>query len=157
MSKWEARNLVKFNSLKTQLLAFYLANSPSNYSIIFEDLKILPLNSINILGLQISSSLSWRDHIVQIAKSASKKLGVLFRYKQYFNSAHIFKLYTGFICPCLDCCYQIWSTSPFTSLLDRVESKAIRLIGDSSSTSTLDPLSLRCKVASLSLLRWSLL
>ena len=39
---------------------------------------------------------------------------------------------------------------PYTSLLDRVESKAIRLIGDPSLTSTLDPLSLRHKVASLS-------
>ena len=38
-----------------------------------------------------------------------------------------------------------------TSLPDRVESKAIRLIGDPSLTSTLDPLSLRHKVASLSL------
>ena len=37
------------------------------------------------------------------------------------------------------------------SLLDRVESKAIRLISDPSLTSTLDPLSLRRKVASLSL------
>ena len=36
---------------------------------------ISSLNSVNILGLQISSSLSWRDHIVQIAKSASKKIG----------------------------------------------------------------------------------
>ena len=41
--------------------------------------------------------------------------------------------------------------SPYTSLLDRVESKAIQLIGDPSLTSTLDPLSLRRKVASLSL------
>ena len=40
---------------------------------------------------------------------------------------------------------------PYTSRLDRIESKAIRLIGDPSLTSTLDPLSLRCKVASLSL------
>ena len=40
---------------------------------------------------------------------------------------------------------------PYISLLDRVESKAIRLIGDPSLTSTLDPLSLRRKVASLSL------
>ena len=37
------------------------------------------------------------------------------------------------------------------SLLDSIESKAIRLIGDPSLTSTLDPLSLRRKVASLSL------
>ena len=113
--------------------------------------KIPPLNSVNILGLQISSSLSWRDHIVQIAKSASKKLGVLFRCKQYFNSAQLFKLYTGFIRPCLEYCSHIWGSSPYTSLLDRVESKAIRLISDPSLTSTLDPLSLRRKVASLSL------
>ena len=93
----------------------------------------------------------WRDHIVQIAKSASKKLGVLFRCKQYFNSAQLFKLYTGFIRPCLEYCSHIWGSSPYTSLLDRVESKAIRLISDPFLTSTLDPLSLCRKVASLSL------
>ena len=88
-------------------------------------------------------------------------LGVLFRCKQYFNSAQLFKLYTSFFRPCLEYCSHIWGSSPYTSLLDRVESKAIRLIGDPSLTSTLDPLSLRHKVASLSLflllLLWSLL
>ena len=113
--------------------------------------EILPLNFIDILGLQISSSLSWRDHIVQIAKSSSKKLGVLFRCKQYFNSAQLFKLHTGYICACLEYCSYIWGSSPYTSLLYRVESKAIHLIGDPSLTLTLDPLSLRHKVASLSL------
>ena len=160
ISKRGTRNLVKFNTSKTQLLTISLFNTPSNYPIIFEDSEIPPLNSVNILGLQISSSLSWRDHIVQIAKSASKKLGVLFRCKQYFNSAQLFKLYTGFIRPCLEYCSHIWGSSPYTSLLDRVESKAIRLISDPSLTSTLDPLSLRRKVASLSflpLLLWSLL
>ena len=139
ISHWGTCNLVKSNT-KTQLLTISLSNTPSNYPIIFDDSKIPPLNSVNILGLQISSSLSWRDHIVQIAKSASKKLGALFWCKQYFNSAQLFKLYTGFICPCLEYCSHIWGSSPYTSLLDRVESKAIRLIGDPSLTSTLDPL-----------------
>ena len=128
ISEWGTRNLVKFNTSKTQLLTISLSNTPSNYPIIFEDSEIPPLNSVNILGLQISSSLSWRDHIVQIAKSASKKLGFLFRRKQYFNSAQLFKLYTGFIHPCLEYCSHIWGSSSYTSLLDRVESKAIRLI-----------------------------
>ena len=148
--EWGTRNLVKFNTSKTQLLTISLSNTPSNYPIIFEDSEIPPLNSINILGLQISSSLSWRDHIVQIAKSASKKLGVLFRCKQYFNAAQLFKLYTGFIRPCLEYCFHIWGSSPYT-FLDRIESKAIRLICDPSLTSTLDLLSLRRKVASLPL------
>ena len=149
ISEWGTRNLVKFNTSKTQLLTISLSNTPSNYPIIFEDSEIPSLNSVNILGLQISSNLSWRDHIVQIAKSASKKLGVLFRCKQYFNAAQLFKLYTGFIRPCLEYCSHIWGSSPYTSLLDRIESKVIRLIGDPSLTSTLDQLSLRRKVASL--------
>ena len=151
ISEWGTRNLVKFNTSKTQLLIISLSNTPSNYPIIFDDSKIPPLNSINILGLQISSSLSWRNHIVQIAKSASKKLGVLFRCKQYLNAAQLIKLYTGFIRPCLEYCSHIWGSSAYTSSLDKIESKAIRLIGDPSLTSTLDPLSLRRKVASLSL------
>ena len=70
------------------------------------------LNSINILGLQISSSLSWRDRIVQIVKSASKKLGVPFQCKQYFNFAQLFKLYAVFFfffffCPCFEYCSHI--------------------------------------------------
>ena len=87
----------------------------------------------------------------KIAKSASKKLGFLFRCKHYFNSAQLLKLYTGFIRPCLEYCSHIWGSSPYTSLLYKVESKAICLIGDPSLTSTLDPLSLRRKVTSLSL------
>ena len=70
ISEWGTRNLFKFNTSKTQLLTISLSNTPSNYPIIFEDSEIPPLNSVNILGLQISSSLSWRDHIVQIAKLA---------------------------------------------------------------------------------------
>ena len=83
--------------------------------------------------------------------SSSKNLGVLFRCKQYFNSALLFKLYTGFIRSSLEYCSYIWGSSSYTFLLDRVESKAIRLIDDPSLTSTLDPLSLRRKAASLSL------
>ena len=88
ISEWGTRNLVKFNTPKTQLLTISLSNTP-NYPIIFDDSKILPLNPINILGIQISSSLSWRDHIVQIAKSASKNLGVLFHCKKYFSTAQL--------------------------------------------------------------------
>ena len=87
----------------------------------------------------------------KLLSQPQKKLGVLFRCKQYFNSAQLLKLNTGFICPCSEYCSHIWGSSTYTSLLDRVESKAIRLIFDPSLTSTLDPLSLRCKVVSLSL------
>ena len=43
-------------------------------------------------------------------------------------------MHTGFIRPCLEYCSHIWGSSLYTSLLDRVESKAIRLIHDPSLT-----------------------
>ena len=57
ISEWGTLNLVKFNTSKTQLLTISLSNTPSNYPIVFEDSEIPPLNSVNILELQISSRL----------------------------------------------------------------------------------------------------
>ena len=151
ISDWGSKNLVKFNASKTQFLPVSLSANSSLPSITFEDNSIEPLSSINILGVQISTNLSWRNHIIQITKSATKKLGVLFRCRKYFSSIQLFKLYVGLIRPCLEYCSHIWGSSSFVSLLDRVESKAIRLINDPSLTTPLDPLSLRRKVACLSL------
>ena len=73
VSEWGRRNCVKFNASKTCFLPISLSNSPSDYSISFENVEIAPLTSINILGLEISNNQSWRTHIEGIAKSASKK------------------------------------------------------------------------------------
>ena len=48
ISEWGARNLVKFNTSKTQLLTISLSNTPSNFPIIFEDSEIPSLNSVKI-------------------------------------------------------------------------------------------------------------
>ena len=77
----------------------------------------------------------------KLLSQPQKNWGVLFWCKQYFNAAQLFILYISFIRPCLEYCSHIWGSSPYTSLLDRIESKAIHLIGDPSLTSTLDPVS----------------
>ena len=151
ISEWGTRNLVKFNTSKTQLLTISLSNTPSNYPIIFEDSEIPPLNSINILGLQISSSLSWRDHIVQIAKSASKSWGFS------FGVNNILMLLNYSNCT-LVLFVPAWNIALISGVLPLVllflielNQRLSRLICDPSLTLTLDPLSLRRKVASLSL------
>ena len=79
ISEWGSENFIRFNASKTQFLPISLSTNPSHPSISFEDSLIEPLPSINILGVQIASNLSWSDHIVQISKFASRNLGVLFR------------------------------------------------------------------------------
>ena len=51
----------------------------------------------------------------------------------------------------MEYCSHVWGGSPSTRLLDRVEAKAFRLIGDARMTSSLDSLSLRRRVASLTI------
>ena len=151
ISDWGRRNCVKFNASKTCFIPISLSNLPSDYSINFENVEIAPLTSINILGIEINNKLSWRNHIESIAKSASKKLGVLFRCRSFFSSSELLQLYVGLIRPCLEYCSHVWGGSPFTRILDRVEAKAFRLIDDARLTSSLDSLSLRRRVASLSI------
>ena len=152
ISSWGRENLVKFIYAKTHLLPISLSTDPSPFDIIFEKDVINPLSSICILGVEITSNLSWRNHIIQIAKIASQKLGILFRYRKYFTSSQLFKLFVGFLQPFLKYCSHFWCGSTFTLLLDRVDSKAIRLINDSMLTDSLDLFFLLSKLVSPSLL-----
>ena len=65
VSNWDSASM-------TCLILISLSNFPSDYSISFRNVKIVPLISVNILGLEISTNLSLRNHIEGMAKSASK-------------------------------------------------------------------------------------
>src|SRR5678816_1035386 len=56
----------------------------SDLPISFDGSNVSPVNKIIILGLNINSKLSWKPHICMVAKVASKKLGVLFRLREFF-------------------------------------------------------------------------
>nr|CAH7767609.1 unnamed protein product [Callosobruchus chinensis] len=77
----------------------------------------------------------------------------LFRAKKYFSPSNLLTLYKAQIRPSLEYCSHIWgAAAPTTlSILDAVQRRAIRLIGDPILTCHLQPLSHRCAVDDLSL------
>nr|CAH7763996.1 unnamed protein product [Callosobruchus chinensis] len=95
----------------------------------------------------------WHEHVSSIATAARKKLGYLFRAKKYFSPSNRLTLYKAQLRPSLEYCSHIWRAAvPTTlSILDAVQRRAIRLIGDPALTCRLQPLSERCAVADLSL------
>jgi hypothetical protein len=152
ISDWGKENLVVFNASKTQFLHLSTRyNLPNDYPLYFDDTQLNPSSSLNILGVSFSHDLSWRDHITSLAKTASKKLGVLRRFRDFFTPTQLLSLYRGLIRPCMEYGCHVWGGSPHTALLGRVESKAFRLINESLLTASLQPLALRRNVASLSL------
>nr|CAH7744147.1 unnamed protein product [Callosobruchus chinensis] len=102
-------------------------------------------HSFKLLGVSITESTTWYEHVSSIATAAGKKLGYLFRARQFFSPSNLLTLYKVQIRPSLECCSHIWgAAAPTTlSILDAVQRRAIRLIGDPALTCHLQPLSHR--------------
>nr|CAH7716096.1 unnamed protein product [Callosobruchus chinensis] len=94
----------------------------------------------------------WHEHVSSIATANGKKLGYLFRARKYFSPSNLLTLYEAQIRPSLEYCSHIWgAAAPTTlSILDAVQRRAIRLIGDPTSTCHLQPLSHQRAVGYLS-------
>ena len=107
---------------------------------------------IIFISVYLSSNLLWHDHVMNIAKQASKKLGLLYRCKSFFNAQQLCLIYKSFIRPCMEynICH-VWGAAAKTilDLLDRVQNQAIRPINDSGITNKLDSLKHRRDVADL--------
>ncbi|KAL7629944.1 UNVERIFIED_CONTAM: hypothetical protein RMT77_014945 [Armadillidium vulgare] len=144
--------MVIFNASKTQFLHLSTRhNLPHNYDIFFENTQLEPSSVLNILGVSFSRDLSWKDHITSLSKQASKRLGVLRRLQNYFTPPQLLALYRGVVRPCMEYASHIWGGSTHTALLEKVESRAFRLINSPALTNSLQSLSARRIVASLSL------
>nr|CAH7720342.1 unnamed protein product [Callosobruchus chinensis] len=89
----------------------------------------------------------------RLQQPLGKKLGYLFRARKYFSPSNLLTLYKAQIRPRLEYCSHIWgAAAPTTlSILDTVQRRAIRLIGDPALTCHLQPLSHRRAVGDLSL------
>ena len=110
--------------------------------------KLVISSSITQLSLSIPSNLTWKPQINSIAKHASQKLGFLSRARGYFLLSQLLTNNPRFV--------LLWSTALVSgmvllNLLDRVQSKVIRLINNPNLTKSLQSLSHRRLVADLSI------
>ena len=104
-----------------------------------------------IIGLIFSSKLDWGSYIVSIAKTASKKIGVLIRSMKFLSPEVALYLYTA-IRLCMEYCCHVWTGAPscYLELLDKLQKRICRTVGPSLAAS-LEPLAHRRNKASLSL------
>ena len=144
--------MVVFNASKTQFLHLSTRhNLPHNYDIFFENTQLKPSSVLNILGVSFSRDLSWKDHITSLSKQASKRLGVLRRLRGFFTPPQLLAIYRGAVRPCMEYASHIWGGSTHTVILEKVESRAFRFINSPALTNSLQSLSSRRILASLSL------
>ena len=69
-------------------------------------------SSFKMLGLTFSSKLDWGSYIISIAKTASKKIGALFRSMKFLSPEVALHLYKSAIRRCIEYCCHVWSDVP---------------------------------------------
>nr|CAH7769594.1 unnamed protein product [Callosobruchus chinensis] len=125
ITAWGLKNMVEFNASKTQYCTLSNKRYPSEHSSVLMNNQALPRShSFKLLGLLGKSS--------DICSEPG-------------STSHHPTLYKAQIRPSLEYCSHIWgAAAPTTlSILDAVQRRAIRLIGDPALTCHLQPLSHR--------------
>ena len=105
-----------------------------------------------MLALTFSSKLNRGSYIISIAKTASKKIGVLIRSMKFLSPEVGLCLNKSTIRSCMEYCCLVWAGAPSCcmELLDKLEKRICRVV-DPSLAASLEPLAHRQNVDSLSL------
>jgi hypothetical protein len=168
---WAKRWLVTYNAGKTELLtvshkkdvqAFRSngtdkdnhvksgPNSNPHPTLSFCNTPIPESRTVKIVGLTLSTTLSWGPHISRIAKRAKQSIILLYRARPYASPSALLTIYKSHIRSRMEYLSPIWMGGPINKLaiLDGIQKKAERIIGKEHCTS-LQVLDHRRKVSGL--------
>ena len=109
---WGRKWLVDFNAGKTQLVSFDRSKNTGAIDVKMDGSVLEEKTSFKMLGLNFSSKLDWGSYIVSIAKTASKKIGVLIRSMKFLSPEVALYLYKSTIRPCMEYCCHVWAGAP---------------------------------------------
>ncbi len=117
ISDWDRRNLVSFSASKAEFLHLSTRHHlPDTYPLFFNNTLLSPSRALNILDLSLSNDLNWIFHFCSLAKSASAKLGVLFRSQQNFSPTQKLTINKRLVRPCMEYASHVWGGAPHTQL-----------------------------------------
>ena len=125
--KW----LVTMNPVKSRDVVFSLKRNEQVHSPLFLNFNVVKdAESHTHLGLTLQSSMSWRNHIVQVFEKASKRLNLLKFVKYRVDRSKLTSLYKSLIRPLMEYGNVIWNNcyDCDSTLLDSVQYEAARLV-----------------------------
>ncbi|MES9881747.1 MAG: reverse transcriptase family protein [Sedimenticola sp.] len=128
---WANKWLVRFNPTKTVSLLFSLKHQARPHTpLVFNDTQIVSLSTHKHLGVTLSSTGDWHDHISNITKVAWQRLNILRGLKFRIDRLALEKMYLSFIRPLLEYSSVIWDncTDGDKQKLENIQVEAARIV-----------------------------
>ena len=112
-------------------------------------MAIAKSGTLDVLGTSIRSDLRWDDHVFNVSKEAAKCLGFLERCKKYFTPSDLRTIYVTYIRPKMEYNSHLWAGASKSALdfVYRIQSRALKLIGDDRVASSITSLGHRRNVS----------
>jgi hypothetical protein len=148
---WADQNQLKFAPAKTQLMTISRRKDQSVQlpPIVMSGTELSEVQSVKLLGVQLSNDGSAKDHILTKVTTAGKLVGMLRRQARYLSEKARFHIYVATIRPLLEYSCPVFVNAPagYLDAMDRIQLRAAKLFPTYSNR--LDPLALRRDLAAL--------
>jgi len=153
LKEWVRANRVELNLGKTQKCRFSHKRTEMTTALPTMTDEFEDTFSLRLLGTNFTSKMLWNEHVVSVTKAAAKRLGFLRRCKRFFSSTELVTIYKAYVRPLVEFNSHLWVGAPPSTLdlLERLQRRAIRLIGDQSVTNPIDTLEHRRIVGAITL------
>ena len=127
---WLSSHGFRLNVTKVKAMIISRKKKPPTFSIDLQGEPLEFVDSFRLLGVTITSDLTWRHHISEITSKAKRLLGFLYRLFRDSNPHCLARLYKAIVLPHLDYCSCVWDPLHVTHIakIERVQSFAARIV-----------------------------
>lgn len=140
--EWLTVNKLSLNIDKTKFMIFHFPqNNLRNVEIpdiSIKGIKIERVSSFNFLGLTLTDTLQWKDHINIISNKISKTIGILTRIKHYVNTDILKTIYNSLICSHINYSLLCWGHTP--DRIIKLQKRAVRIVAKAKYNAHTEPL-----------------
>ena len=129
---WLSVNRLSLNIGKTNFVIFHPFNKPLKYNVTIKihNKALCEKKSIKYLGVQIDSTLSWKEHISNTSSKLSSAIGILYKLRPFITLKIMKDIYYALIYSHLVYAIEVWGFACDTHLskLQVLQNRSVRLI-----------------------------
>ena len=116
---WFKLNKLSLNIKKTNFILFGTQNTSNNkISIKLDNIQIDQVTRTKFLGVILSQTLSWKDHIHLIKQKVSKSTGIIRKIRYNLPPSVLVSLYHTLVHPYFEYCNIVWGINRSTTFND---------------------------------------
>ena len=155
VSSWAKQWLVDFNPNKTEAVIFLNKKDFDVPRLLFGNTLIKVVHHHKHLGLNLSSTGQWSNHINDILESASKILQIMRRLQFTLTTAALNQIYLSYVRPILEYSSIVWDgcTVVSSNSIEKLQNEAARIVTGLTRSVSLENLYKECEWEALSVRR----